>query len=87
MLGRKVGWKNRVCLDSVGCSFILVFAVVALQSLSKFEMGPAFVLFLAHGSGVKTPLESDVFFGGISPVVKMVSLGRAAFWWEAARFV
>jgi hypothetical protein len=27
-----------------------------------------------------------LLFDGLLVVVKMVSLGRAAFWWEAARF-
>ena len=36
--------------------------------------------------GVKTLLALWQFFGAIARVVKMVSLGRAVFWWETARF-
>lgn len=37
--------------------------------------------------GVKTLFCASRFFGGVTPVVKMVSLGRAVFWWETARFI
>jgi hypothetical protein len=36
--------------------------------------------------GVNTPIVSKTALRNLHFVVKMVSLGRAVFWWETARF-
>jgi len=36
--------------------------------------------------GVNTPIVSSAALRNVPSVVKMVSLGRAVFWWETARF-
>jgi hypothetical protein len=36
---------------------------------------------------VNTPFAHETYLRKGNTVVKMVSLGRAVFWWETARFV